>query len=87
MSISKDAQFQMFEEIKEQLKNIDSRLSRLEKQIYEHEDSSFREVLGKQVAGANYVFGEFKKAQAEIILSLNSISAIQNMKWWKRIFR
>lgn len=80
MSTNKEIQYQMFEEIKEQLANIDKRLSRLEKQIFEHEDGSFRAVLEKQVVGANYVFREFEKAQAEIIQSLNAIKNAQNMK-------
>ncbi|MDL2230220.1 hypothetical protein LJB87_00300 [Alistipes sp. OttesenSCG-928-L06] len=87
MSTSKDALYQMFVEIKEHLANIDGRLSRLEMQIFEHEEGSFRTALGKYVASVDYSFREFKKADAEIIERLDSLIATQNTKQKKHLFR
>lgn len=80
MSTSKDSQYQMFEEIKEQLASIDRRLSRLEKQIFEDEEASFRYVLKEHVLAVDYVYREFQKAQIEIKNSLEAIKSTQNMK-------
>jgi hypothetical protein len=86
-NVKKEAVFQMFEEIKESLEQIDKRLDRLEKQIYEDEEYSFRTELKTNIVGMNHSYSEFQKSQKQIIEILSEIQATQKAKWWKQIFR
>jgi len=85
-NVKKEAVFQMFEEIKESLEQIDKRLNRLEKQIFEDEEHSFRTGLKKNIVGMNHSYSEFQKAQKQILDILAEIQATQKVKWWKQIF-
>ena len=86
-NINKEAIYQMFEEIKESLNQIDRRLDRLEKQVFEDEKHSFRTGLKMNIVGMNHSYSEFQKAQKQILEILSEIRAIQNIKWWKQILR
>jgi len=86
-NVKKEAVFQMFEEIKESLEQIDKRLNRLERQIFEDEEHSFRTGLKTNIVGMNHSYSEFQKAQKQIVEILGKIQATQNVKWWKQIFR
>ena len=82
-NINKEAIYQMFEEIKESLNQIDRRLDRLEKQVFEDEKHSFRSGLKKNIVGMNYSYSEFQKSQKQIVAMLEEIKDAQNAKWWK----
>ena len=86
-NVKKEAVFQMFEEIKEFSVQIDKRLNRLEKQVFEDEEHSFRTGLKANIVGMNHSYSEFQKAQKQILDILKEIREIQNIKWWKQIFR
>jgi Mg2+ and Co2+ transporter CorA len=86
-NVKKEAVFQMFEEIKESLEQIDKRLDRLEKQVFEDNEHSFRTGLKMNIVGMNHSYSEFQKAQRQIVEILREIQASQNVKWWKRILQ
>jgi uncharacterized protein YaaR (DUF327 family) len=86
-NVDKEVFFQMFEEIKESLAQIDKRMNRLEKQVFEDEEHSFRSVLEKNYVSMHYFYSELIKSYKQIVESLNEIKTTQNIKWWKRIFR
>jgi uncharacterized protein YaaN involved in tellurite resistance len=87
INVKKEAVFQMFEEIKESLEQIDKRLNRLEKQVFEDEEHSFRTGLKANIVGMNHSYSEFQKAQKQIVEILGKIQATQKVKWWEQIFR
>ncbi len=78
MSTQTEIQCQMFEEIKGTLEHINRRLDRIERQIFEDEESSFRVELKKYVVGMEYSYKEFRKAQTEILQSLKAMQKGQN---------
>lgn len=94
MSTRKEVLYEMFEEIKEslqRLETIESRLAILEKRFEDEfnleDEQSFKIQIIKKIVGMDYSYKEFKKAQSEIMNSLNEIKSTQNTKWWERIFQ
>ena len=87
MKTNNDTIYQMFEETKELIQQLNNRLDIMENLIYKDDQESFRAVLALKIEAVDYAFREITKNQSIICNAINSMTPKPRIKWWKQIFK